>query len=193
MKSIIRSFLAGVIVTIAIIATVNSCTYKDSIIIPEKEGNFSRDTFYQIDTIRYEEVIYRDVEIEIPSQTNKDLLKKFEKAKDSIEQLNLYINAIQVRNYIENYSDENLDITVKAQTTGTLDKLDLTYKTKSVEVKKPRNPIIIRGGATYTTLKDKNYFTPKVSLEDRKNNIYSIGGNKENISISVEIPIIKIK
>lgn len=183
----------GVAVTILTLGIVTKCTSEDKIIIPEKEGIFVRDTIFQTDTIRYENIVYKDKVIEIPSQTNKDLLDKYEKAKDSIEQLNLYLSAIQVRNYVEEFSDETISITAKARTTGTLDKLELTYKTKSVEIKKDREPLIFRGGATYTQWNNKSSFTPRVSLEDRKNNIYSIEGNKERVSVSMEIPIIKIK
>lgn len=181
-------------IIIAAILYFNSVTptqEANKIILPEIEGNFKADKIVEEKDTLKKKVIYINKEIEVPSKTNEKLLAEYEKAKDSIDKLNLYISLIQDREYFKTFSDENLEIDVEAYVTGKLNNLDLKYRIKQKEVEIPRKPIVIRGGVKFET--HNVGIVPKISLEDRKGTLYTLEAKEKYLGVGVEIPLIKIK
>jgi hypothetical protein len=120
--------------------------------------------------------------------------EKYLKAKDSLERLNLYLEAIKIKEYNEKFTDTFQTINVYTKTRGTLLAQSLSYKTfkrdiiyKDTIFIKPRRMLSI-GLETSTNLDIK----ASLLYTTRKKTIYSIGidANK-NISGGIFIPIFK--
>lgn len=78
----------------------------------------------QFDSIPYPVPVYVTETI-----TDTSLVKEYEKANDSLKK-ELFNKAVKINNYEEKFEDTIQTITVKAQTTGTLNSLSVKYKTK---------------------------------------------------------------
>ena len=116
-------------------------------------------------------------------------------AKDSITRLKLYLDAITVKEYNENFTDSMQSIDVYSKTRGNLIAQMVSYKLFEREIK-TKDTIILPlarrtlhlGFETSTNLDLKaNLF-----YTDRKKTIYSIGINPEKtVFIGIAIPLIK--
>lgn len=181
-----------VLLVVLLINPRESAGMKPTINIPAVEGVFKADSIKPIENSKKKKVVYQKDTIVVPEALNEDLLLKYAQAQDSIERLNLYVDMIQTRKYFKNFKDDNINIDLEMNVTGKLEDVKLEYQTfqKSIEV--PRNPVIIRGGLDMQVY-DKFVITPKVSIEDRKGKIYSIGVREDYFSIGVEAPLIKFK
>lgn len=187
-----REILLYIIIIFLAIMVINKPKVIEEIIIPPIEGTFRDTIFIEIPIEGDKEIVYKDSIIKVPSQVNEKLLKEYEMAKDSIERLVLYIDMIQYRKYLKEYSDDNIDIKVNVGVTGRLEDLDIKYKTKEKRIEVPREPILIRGGVS-AQVRDRMKIVPSVSLEDRNNVLYTISGSKDQFSAGVQFPIIRIK
>lgn len=167
---------------------------KDFIIIPPIEGSFTKDSLVPIekDSIKID-VQYRDSIIEVPSNTNIKLFNDYEKAQDTIEQLRLYIEAIQEREYEEEFSNEDIEITARMKATGWINSVDLDYKIKERKVPLPRNPYIFRAGPMVGVGERELQYKARFSIENREGIIYSTEIGKNEILVGVDFPIFKIK
>lgn len=120
-------------------------------------------------------VIKQVVEVENP--INKELLKKYNDAKDSIQKLKVFKESIRERLYVETLTDSIIRITVKSETVGTLKSQNISYTTKAREIEVntgKRKPALYLGafttiptegqgeidiGANLTLTNKKNTFT----------------------------------
>src|SRR5690606_24265877 len=100
---------------------------KDSLDIEPKE----------VTPIINDSIIYKDKIIRIENPINKELVEKYKQAKDSLEQLKLYLDAITVRSYEDTVEDDNLVFNYKAKTTGTLDEFKFNYTIKERQIEIP--------------------------------------------------------
>jgi len=116
-------------------------------------------------------------------------------AKDSLERLNLFLAAITVKEYDQNFTDstQSIDVWTKSRGDVLAQTLKYTIFEKNIKIidtiplPKPRRTIHL-GFETSTKLDLKaNLF-----YTDRKKTIYSIGINPEKtVFVGIAIPLIK--
>jgi len=179
-----KRIISIVVIGLITLFTMKKCNNKQEIEvpvvleipIPSKENSF--------EVTKIEEVPYP-----VKNPINKELLKKYKQAKDSLEKYKLYKEAVTKRKYKEIFEDSVQKITVTAKTTGTLDNLKIQYKTKEriikvdtvipVKIKVKKRAIItyIEGGAS-TDLREGINNTPVVKLgidyRSKKNNVFGV-------------------
>jgi hypothetical protein len=116
-------------------------------------------------------------------------------AKDSLERLNLYLSAITVKEYNQNFTDSTQSIDVWTKSRGELLAQTLKYKIFERQIinidtiKLPKSRRTIHLGFETSTKLDL-----KASLlyTDRKKTIYSVGINPEKtVFVGISIPLLK--
>lgn len=120
---------------------------------------------------------------------------RYLKAKDSLQRLNLYLAAITVREYNQNFTDSTQSIDVWTRSRGDLLGQTVKYTifekkiTTKDTIQLPKNRRTLHLGfetSTKLDLKANLFYT------DRKKTIYSVGINPEKtIFIGIAIPLIK--
>lgn len=107
--------------------------------LPIIEGTFNKvkPIPNKIDTVYLDSIVYKNKIVKVDRPVDKKLVEDYLKAKDSIAKLKLYVNSVQTNTYTKTFSDDKIDITVNAETTGTLNWLDLKYKSKDIKVDLP--------------------------------------------------------
>lgn len=102
--------------------------------------------------------------IEVPNKVNDSLLKVYEAAKDSLEQLRLYKEAITEREYVETLEDTIQTITVESKVIGTLTEQKISYKTKTITLERsPRREALSVYGGMFATL-PSNLIDPRPAI-----------------------------
>lgn len=148
--------------------------------IPEYINNFDTITVFK----RFKEV-------------KIDSLYKYEylQAKDSIQRLKLFIDAITIKEYNENFTDSLQSIDIYTKTRGEVLAQNVKYKLFEREITVKDTIILPKNRRTlnlgFETSSDLDL---KASLlyTDRKKTIYSIGINQEKtVFIGVAIPLLK--
>lgn len=129
---------------------------------------------------------------------NKDLLKKYNEAQDSIAKLNLYVEAVKEREYDTIYSDTVQSIKVYSKVQGKLLKQQLSYNiypdtiqidtAVKTNIKLPvKNKVFILGevGQDITNIQSISpVFKGSLVLKNKKDNILSLGiDSNKNIFI----------
>jgi hypothetical protein len=190
------------VVLICIIFTQRSCNSKSTstIVIPPIKGTFKKITPKEIKPIiKFKDsIVYLDRVKYLDAPVDKELAKEYLKAKDSISKLNLYLSSIQVRKYKQTFSDKNIDITIDAETTGTLDKITPTYVFKhprEIEVAKNTVFAIYTGGSMNLSIPNiKPEFFANIGFQNKRGDIIigGIGTNKTIQAIYV-VRILNIK
>lgn len=157
-------------------------------IIPSKENTFVKDSLIPvyIDTSQHYEKLFKQLE------------KKYNKKADSVTILRELLQATRTRKYKETFTDSVLDAEVVAHTTGTLDSLKFSYKTKPQEIRyneitkyvSPRFRIL--GGVDARTNGNLNGTVLGINagIQTKKGNIYTLGyDTTENLNFSIYIPL----
>lgn len=133
------------------------------------------------DTIYEDSLIY--ISKTIPDTSNKYLLAYL---ADSINRLNLFIEAITERVYTESYKDTNQEVIVYSKTRGSLIEQSISYtmfpKTYTIdtiiEVSCPKkNMVFLSGGIGYDIVLNSPSFQSQLSLINKKNRMLSAGIN----------------
>lgn len=183
-----------VVIVLMTILLVNPKTdnKNDVIEIPAIEGTFDTDSIKPVENNNKKEVIYLRDTIQVPETLNEELLNKYAVATDSIERLNLYIDMIQTRKYVQKFVDEKVEIKVETEVLGKLEDMKIDYTVFKRELPKQRQPIVIRGGADMQVINEFT-ITPRISIEDRKGKVYSTSFRENYLTIGVEAPLFKIK
>lgn len=156
------------------------------VIIPEEKGGFVINPKEK--EIEYRDsIVYKDKIITIENPINKELYNNFTKAKDSLEQLKVFLNAITVREYQDSISDSNIRLDYYVKTTGTLDdfKLDYLIKEKKIEVpSKVEKNNLYYGGGIYSNGDNLN-LKGGLMFKTKANQIYSLEyGTDKNLYFS---------
>ena len=109
-----------------------------TVVIPAKDGTFVKTKSNEIeyDTIVKDTIIYKDKKI-IIDNTDKTIVEKYLKAKDSIEKLKIILDAAKIRKYSNNFDDDNIKLTIESETTGKLNWIKPTYTIKEKVVNVP--------------------------------------------------------
>jgi hypothetical protein len=141
-----------------------------------------------IDTVYLDSIVYKDKIVKVDRPVDKKLVEDYLKANDSITKLSLYVNSVQTNTYTKTFSDEKIDITVNAETTGTLNLLDLTYKSKDIKVDLP---VIIKrttfaayagGGLNVNLIDIKPEYFVNAGIQNKRGDII-LGGFGSNKTI----------
>lgn len=158
--------------------------------IPAKENSF---THHNPQPVVKWDTIYKDriVEKVVPKENpvNKELLRKYQEAQDSITKLNLYRDAITTRVYEETYEDSVQTITVLSEVTGTLEKQSLSYTIQSIqkEFKNPSEGLYMGAGVSFPY---RYLDIPSLNVDVGylyNNTMYSVGlGTNQHITINVK-------
>src|SRR5690606_21750827 len=107
-----------------------------------------------------------------------ELVEKYKQAKDSLEQLKLYLDAITVRSYEDTVEDDNLVFNYKAKTTGTLDEFKFNYTIKERRIEGPSKkhiPGLYYGGEVITDWKDATSIKGGLIFTPTDRRLYSLG------------------
>lgn len=144
--------------------------------IPAKEGEI------RIDSVSY------PVKVEVENPLNKKLLEEFTKTKDSLKQLQLYVDAITNRTYKEVFEDSIQTVEVTTDVQGKLLDQKIVYHIKpytiTEEVTIPievKNKFKVFAGAEIGLpfSEDDINLTPVVKgnilFKNSKDNIFSVG------------------
>lgn len=145
--------------------------------VPGKPGKIIRDTTYV------------PVPVEVTNPVNDSLLQEYTQAKDSLEQLKLFKDAIKTRIYNEKYDDETLTVDVKTTVQGKMLNQGIEYFVKpqtivvdtTIQVAIPKKINILAGAELGLPLTPTglNPNTPNVKfnvgLQNKKGNILNIG------------------
>lgn len=137
------NYILSVAVVILIFLLFNNKTTKQ-ITIPSVSNKFEGIVPVEIktDTLYKDSIIYKDKKIIVENPVNKKLAEDYLKAiveNDSLKQLNLYLSAVQLKNYESVFEDEHIKAIVYSYTTGTLDSLRLDYTRKEIQFDIPTN------------------------------------------------------
>jgi hypothetical protein len=143
LTSVKLNYILSIAVVILIFLLFNN-NKKQTITIPSVSNKFEGIVPIEIktDTLYKDSIIYKNKKVIVENPVNKDLTAKYLKAlveNDSLKQLNLYLSAVQLRNYESVFEDEHIKATVYSYTTGTLDSLKLDYIRKEIKFDIPTN------------------------------------------------------
>jgi hypothetical protein len=168
------------IISIIIILFLVNCQGEKEIIkvpvrievpIPAIEGK--TDTIY----------VPKPILVEVPKETDTHL-EAYLATKDSLERLRLYLDAITVREYRNEFEDDTIKIDTWSRVRGELLAQSNEYFIKPrtiafdtvIDVAVPRfNELFLYGGGKYSFIDKSMGFELKLILKNKKNNLLSIG------------------
>lgn len=185
-----------VIVVLLLFLWQGGCERETKVIkVPEVVREF--DTITEIKYLKSDTVYitrWNEIEIPTPNPVNKTLVENFQQAQDSIQRLNLYLQAIQERHFAETFEDEFAQINVSGKVRGEL--LDLTsnyrIKPRDIEVK-TGSRLRLLGGFNIGNTKELSGFRWKASLglQNGQGNIFRLGyGDGETFWLGYETSLI---
>ena len=164
--------------------------------IPAEEGEFeTRTEFVYIevpDTVYMDR--WREVEVPTENPVNQDLVDQYQNATDSIARLNLYIDAIQERQFRETFEDDYLRATASGLVRGELLGLSLDYTIKPRTIEAPQTRFRLLGGFSIGNNTELSGFRWKASmgLQNDQGNIFRLGyGDNETIWLGYEASLIR--
>src|SRR5690625_2127804 len=156
--------------------------------IPAEEGEFeTRTEFVYVevpDTVYVDR--WREVEVPTENPVNQDLVDQYQNATDSIARLNLYIDAIQERQFRETFEDDYLRATASGLVRGELLGLSLDYTIKPRTIEAPQTRFRLLGGFSIGNNTELSGFRWKASmgLPHDHENVFTLGQcATENISL----------
>ena len=107
---------------------------RDSIVkVPAINGEFNKpDNIQEIPSKTKDSIIYRENKVYVESKINKDAVKRYIDAEDKLRE---FTDAIRQRDYTTDFSDDNLELTIRTSVEGKLISEVPKYKIKEKEVK----------------------------------------------------------
>jgi hypothetical protein len=197
-----------IIILLFVIFLQRSCNNKElpsiqnqEVTIPSQNGSFNSLKPVKIhDTMVKDSIIFKNKIIPVINPLDKELVINYLKAKDSIDKLNLFINAVKINKYKENFDNKDISFTIEAETTGTLNYIKPTYiikeKTIDVPVKIKQTVFAVYTGVEAYNNALLNNFGVKIDLgiQNKKGDIYTAGfDTNNNIYIGYKLRLINIK
>ena len=174
-----------------------------TITVPEKKSEFEPVINPEPETIRvpFEVVKWKDTVIYKENPVNTELVEQYKKVlsdKDSILALQLYADAVAIREYNEVLEDSLIRTDNYFKTQGKLleFKQEYTLKEREVSLKTPETRFRLLGGIEAGNSLELNKFTAKGNLmfQGRKGNIMSISYDTDKrIWVGYNFTIFKIK
>lgn len=164
--------------------------------VPGKDGRF--DTIREVKYIPYPEPVpdirWKDSIIPAPpNPVNLELIEKYQEATDSIVRLNMFINAIQERQFAQTFEDEYLRATASGLVRGELLGLSLDYTIKPRTIEAPQTRFRVLGGFSIGNNTELSGFRWKASmgLQNAQGNIFRLGyGSGETIWMGYEASLL---
>jgi hypothetical protein len=206
----IKKFIYPIIIVILlfIIFIQRSCSNKDlpsvqnqEVIVPAQHGSFNAVKPVKVhDTIIKDSIVFKDKKITIVNPLDKQLVIDYLKAKDSIQKLHLFMNAVKINKYKQNFDNKDINLTIEAETTGTLNYIKPTYIIKErivdVPVKAKQTVFALYTGVEVynnTTLTNSG-IKIDLGIQNKKGDIYTAGfDTNNNIFIGYKLRLINIK
>ncbi|HET8885874.1 MAG TPA: hypothetical protein VFM70_05920 [Salinimicrobium sp.] len=149
------------------------------------------------------EVKWKEKVIEVPNPVNEELAIAYQKAKDSLERYKMYLDAIQMREFISEYEDDNLKLTLTGMVQGEVQSIKPTYtikeRTATAEVEEKETVFRLLGGVEFGNNTMLNDFRYKANLgfQNAKGNILRGSFSNENginyIYLGYDISIFQIR
>lgn len=191
--------LYGIIITlIFFLFKKKNCVSQEILIeIPEKTGDFKPVEENKVEKTK-DSIVFKKEIIYLENEVNKELSEKYIQAvreKDSLEQLNLYLSAVQIRTYNYHFENEDLDLFVDVETTGFLNQIYPQYTIKKQSLTIPietKNFRSIYGGLRFSNSQNLDNFLIEGSLgfRNKKDNLFVLGYNtRKEISFTYLIKI----
>jgi len=197
-----------IILLLFVIFIQRSCYNRDlpsvenqGVTVPAQHGSFNGVKPTKVhDTIVKDSIVFKDKIIPVTNPLDKQLVIDYLKAKDSIAKLNLFMNAVKINKYKQNFDNNDINLTVEAETTGTLNYIKPTYtiKEKTIDV-----PVKVKQTvfALYTGVEVYNNATLTNSgikidlgIQNKKGDIYTAGyDTNNNVFIGYKLRLINIK
>lgn len=173
---------------------------KKEIVIPAKKDSFPSVKPVKIhDTIIKDSIVFKNRKITVVNPLDKQMVVDYLKAKDSIERLNLFIKAVKINKYKQNFDNKDITLDIEAETTGTLNYIRPIY---TIKEKKVDAPVYIKQTkfALYTGIEvyDNKSFGNAgakidLSIQNKKGDIYTAGyDSNSNIYIGYKLRLINI-
>ncbi len=171
------------------------------ITIPQKDGTFVKTKPHEIkyDTIIKDTIIYKDQKI-IIDNTDKNIIKNYLTAKDSIAKLNVILNAAKIRKYKDTFDNDDITLTIESETTGTLNWIKPSYiikeKTISAPIINKKTVFALYGGIEISNnLKFSNpNIKVDIGIQNKKGDIFTGGYDiNQNIYIGYKKQLINIR
>ena len=169
--------------------------------IPAKDGTFvkTKPSEIKYDTIIKDTIIFKDKKI-IIDNTDKIIVQNYLLAKDSIEKLNILLNAAKIRKYQEKFDNEDITLTIDAETTGTINWIKPSYIIKERKIDVPvidkKTVFALYAGGKISNNLNLNSpnIESNIGIQNKKGNILFIGyDTQHNISLGYSFRIINIK
>lgn len=138
MKRGIRIAIVSSVIGLSVGLQLKSCSIdKEVMRIEEAEAEFVISEpipVVRIDTV-YSHSTQKPVQyIAVENPVNKELLEAYKKARDSIQKMLLFKEAVTQRKYVEVVSDSLQEITVESEVVGTLLSQKISYVTKAYDL-----------------------------------------------------------
>lgn len=171
------------------------------VVTPPQHGSFNALKPVNVyDTIVKDSIVFKDKVIPVANPLDKQLVIDYLKAKDSIQRLNLFISAVKINKYKENFDNKDINLTIEAETTGKLNYIKPTYtikeKTITVPVKAKETVFALYTGLEiYNNLSLSNPgIKVDLGIQNKKGDIYTAGyDTNKNIFIGYKLRLINIK
>lgn len=137
------------------------CGGRKVVTIPGKAGEIKTQTEIQYlpskpQTITIKGKDGKNTTITVENPVNKELLDKYQEAKDSIAKLKLYAVAIEEKEQIRTFEQDGVKIEVKSKTRGDLISQSVKYQLPPQEIKKDNFGFLTSGGIN-KTISTQNY------------------------------------
>lgn len=169
--------------------------------IPEIKGEFekpSKET--ELPSSGKDSIVFRNKVIYTTHPIDKVLAERLKKAKDSIEILNIAIEASQIRENITDFSNDDIELKVYTKVQGQLKEVKPQYKikertaivqektiTKTVIEKDPSG--IILGGGYNHSLDTQTKSSFEANAGVRLGKVTALGGINTNMQVSAKLLI----
>lgn len=160
--------------------------------VPEKSGSFLPLVLNDVETVK-DSIVYKETIIPVENPVNKKLAEEYAQAvheNDSLKQRNMFLEAIQIRTYIETFENDDIKLSMEIETTGYLNSVTPSYTIKSYSLTTPvedRKKRTIYGGMTVsnTLLLDNFEIIGNLGLKTKKDNVFLLGyGTRDNIYLT---------
>jgi hypothetical protein len=198
------SILYLVILLLLVSFLVQRCHFEgkstQTVVIPETSASLEKRTPVEVeyDTVFSRTIEYNNKTVMVQNPVNMTMVENYIRAKDSIEQLKAFLLAVQIRKYKEEWEDDNLKLTIEAETTGSLNwvKPNYTIKEKKIEVNVKETVLAGFIGGGIKTNTSLNELSPTINLgvQNKKGSIYSLQyGLDQSVQLNYSKRIFNIK
>jgi hypothetical protein len=199
-------YVVAIIFIVYLFTLIKQCsepktTVDQKVTIPEKVGDFTDAPKVTEGKNKKDSIVYmKGKTIYTENPINKKLAEDYLQAKDSVQKLKLYLDAIQEKEETYTFDNKDLKLEVFTKTRGKI--LDIkpkyTIKEKEVTVPVPQKQTVLAlyGGLELANNALLNNMTFKIDIgiQNRKGTIFTLGAdNRSNYYVGAKVRIFNIK